>query len=87
MTGTIAYVNYQAGRALSIAFVCKGDNVTVVPTWWRLCIECGLEDFSLFCRGTADGDGDDGAFICCSFHGKMSSTCLQISHSTITLWH
>ena len=30
--GTIAYANYQAGRAPSIAFVGRGDNVRVVPT-------------------------------------------------------
>ena len=30
--GTIAYANYQAGRAPSIAFVGKDDNVRVVPT-------------------------------------------------------
>ena len=27
--------------------------------------------FIIFCQGDADGDGDDGAFICCSFHGQI----------------
>ena len=78
--GTIVYANYQAGRAPLIAFVGEDDNVLAGPTtpyngqtrqyqtsWRRLCRESGLEaDFSLFCQET--GDGDDGAFICCSFN-------------------
>ena len=31
LNGTIAYANYQAGRASSIAFVDEGDNVRHGP--------------------------------------------------------
>ena len=45
------------------------------------------EDFSLVCQRTDDGDGDDGACICCSIQDHISTTCVQaVMHFIITFF-